>query len=51
MGIDFAHPAFEAMTLTDCHGAGHEFHFRTQLVPSGLLVDSVCVTLGEVGPL
>jgi len=53
MGLDFAHPAFEAMTLTDCRGAGHEFHFRTQLVPSGLLVDSVWVSgcLGEVGPL
>jgi hypothetical protein len=39
-GIEYQHHAFEPVTLADCEGEKHVFHFRTQLTQDGLLIEA-----------
>jgi len=40
MGVDYEHPDFHPITVTDCLGEPHEFHFRSRLVATGLVIDA-----------
>jgi hypothetical protein len=40
MGVDYKHADFRPVTVTDCLGKPHEFHFRSHLVATGLVIDA-----------
>ena len=40
MGVEYEHTEFHPVTVTDCRGKPHEFHFRSHLVATGLLIDA-----------
>ncbi len=39
-GLDFEHPELEPITIADCEGTPHTFHFRSHLVPTGLSIEA-----------
>lgn len=40
-GMDFQHPEFTPITMKDVQGTPHTFHFRTQIVNRGVLVEAL----------
>jgi hypothetical protein len=40
MGLDFQTIELKPITLRDCEGKGHEFHFMTHMVPTGLAIEA-----------
>ena len=40
MGVEYERAEFHPVTVTDCLGKQHEFHFRSHLVATGLLIDA-----------
>jgi hypothetical protein len=38
--IDFEDANFEPVSLVDCTGEAHEFHFRTRLFGPGIALDA-----------
>jgi len=47
MGIDFKTIELKPITLTDCSGNQHTFHFFTHIVPSGLAIEAHEIVDGE----
>lgn len=46
-GVDFEHPEYLPMTLTDADGTGHEFHFNTRLLGDKVAIDALEIRNGE----
>lgn len=46
-GVDFKHPDYQPMTLTDCEGGEHEFHFNTHLLGDKVAIDALEIRNGE----
>lgn len=49
LGLDFSHFAFEPVGLADCRGIRHVFHFRSSLLPTGLLLEAFELAGGRAG--
>lgn len=47
MGLDFETIELKPITLRDCTGKQHKFHFSTHIAPSGLSIDAREVINGE----
>jgi len=45
--LDFRHPSFRPVRLVDRRGVAHDFHFRTSLLPTGLLLEGFELWRGE----
>lgn len=46
-GMNFRHPEFMPITIKDVQGTPHTFHFRTQIVNRGVLVEALEVKEGD----
>ena len=40
-GVDFKHPEYLPMTLTDSEGVEHEFHFNTRLLGNRIVIEAL----------
>ena len=46
-GVDFKHPEYLPMTLTDVEGIEHEFHFNTRLLGDRVAISALEIKNGE----
>ncbi len=49
LGVEFSHVAFEPVGLADARGIRHVFHFRSSLLPTGLLLEAFELEAGRTG--
>lgn len=49
LGLEFSHFAFEPVGLADARGTRHVFHFRSSLLPTGLLLEAYELAGGRTG--
>jgi len=45
--MDFDHPDFQPVTLTDANGETHEFHFTTRLLPIAISIEALEIRDGN----
>jgi hypothetical protein len=47
-GLDFEHLEFQPLTLVDCEGNPHEFHFTTRVIGTGIAIEALEIKKGKV---